>query len=110
MVVIVGLSCLTCLVFGHIVARSVLFGGLLAVFPNCVWTFYFFTRKNRCPKQLLRDCYTGELLKIALIIFFGALLLQDSSILLPALLVGLIGAYTATIISVTMRLKLDDKR
>lgn len=110
MVVVVGLSCLAYLVFGHIVARSVLLGGLLVVFPHCVWTFYFFTRKHRRPKQWLYTCYAGELLKITLTICFAVLLLKNSSIVLPAFLVGLIGAYAATIFPMMMGLKLNDER
>ncbi|OGT25550.1 MAG: hypothetical protein A3I77_04505 [Gammaproteobacteria bacterium RIFCSPLOWO2_02_FULL_42_14] len=98
------ITALALAMFGHIVARSVLFGGLLAAIPTGVSAFYFFTRKQQCrPKAILWSCYWSELIKLLVMVVLAVLLLRSGAILLAPLLTGFLSAYAAYFFPMSMR-------
>ena len=82
------------LIFGRITAGSVLLGGLIALVPNIFLAIYLFAFINHSDaRKTMIACYTGEALKLILIIILMILALHFFSINLPAFLVGLMGTY-----------------
>lgn len=99
--IIVGiLAGLVALSFGHLMGRSVLFGGLATIIPNHISALYFFTRDARYPKRLLWSAFVSEFVKLALTIVFCVLLLKNQLVSLIPMLLGLLSAYVAYVLPI----------
>ena len=80
---------------GTTMAVSALLGGLLVVIPNTGLAIYLFSgKKTRSAQQMVKACYIGEALKIALIAVLLVLVLHYIDVTLAPLLIGFCGTYS----------------
>jgi ATP synthase protein I len=72
---------------------SCLLGSLSGVIPSLYFIWKFFSNSKRQPGQIIKDFFTGELVKIILGAIFLVLAVKFLSVSLVPLLCGYIGVY-----------------
>lgn len=93
-IVALCLSAIVFLLWNPVAAWSTLLGGLLAVVPNMILSFYLFLCAHHCePKKIIKDFYVGEAVKIISTGLLLLLMLHCFNVALAPLLIGLFGTY-----------------
>lgn len=88
--VLLALSSAAMILFGWLVARSVLLGGLIAFIPNAYFALRISRSRGKTPQQIVRRFYVGEVIKLILTAALFFLVLQIPDIQVLPLFLGFI--------------------
>ena len=86
--------------FGEAIAQSVFFGALVTLVPNVFLAVYVFMRATkRTANQVVKACYIGEAMKLALIALMMLFILHTFAVQMGPFLIGLMGTYLVYVFS-----------